>query len=108
MPVSIEADGIGRYPRDAEAAAYFCTLEALQNVAKYAHASQVTITLSCPDGCQLTFTITDDGAGFDTTTAPRVLACRAWPTGWTRWAAHSTPLPPGRRHHRDRQTTWGA
>jgi signal transduction histidine kinase len=69
VPVSIEADGIRRYPRDAEAAVYFCALEALQNVAKYAHASQVTITLSCPDDCQLTFTITDDGTGFDTTTA---------------------------------------
>jgi signal transduction histidine kinase len=68
LPVSIEADGIGRYPRDAEAAVYFCTLEALQNVAKYAHASRVTITVSCPEG-HLTFTITDDGTGFDTTTA---------------------------------------
>jgi signal transduction histidine kinase len=46
---------------------YFCTLEALQNVAKYAQASRVTITLSCPEG-HLTFTITDDGAGFDTAT----------------------------------------
>ncbi len=68
VPVSIEADGIRRYPRDAEAAVYFCTLEALQNVAKYAHASRVTITLSCPED-HLTFTITDDGTGFDTATA---------------------------------------
>jgi signal transduction histidine kinase len=69
LPVSIEADGIGRYPRDAEAAVYFCALEALQNVAKYARASRAAITLSCPDDCQLTFAITDDGTGFDTTTA---------------------------------------
>jgi signal transduction histidine kinase len=68
LPVGIEADGIGRYPPDAEAAVYFCTLEALQNVAKYARASQATVALSCPDG-HLEFTITDDGAGFDTTTA---------------------------------------
>jgi signal transduction histidine kinase len=68
LAVSIETDGIGRYPRDAEAAVYFCTLEALQNVAKYAHASQVTITVSCPEG-HLTVTITDDGTGFDTATA---------------------------------------
>ncbi len=68
MPVSIEADAVGRYPRDAAAAVYFCTLEALQNIAKYAHASQVTITLSCPDD-YLTFTVIDDGTGFDTTTA---------------------------------------
>ena len=40
LPVEIDADGIGRYPQDAEAAVYFCTLEALQNVTS-AH-SQVT------------------------------------------------------------------
>jgi signal transduction histidine kinase len=64
LPVRIEADGIGRYPREAEAAAYFCILEALQNVAKYAHASRATIALSCPDG-HLGFTVTDNGDGFD-------------------------------------------
>lgn len=68
LPVSVEADGIGRYPRDAEAAVYFCTLEALQNVAKYARAAGVAIRLSCADD-RLTFTITDDGSGFDTATA---------------------------------------
>jgi signal transduction histidine kinase len=70
LPVMIQADGIGRYPRDAEAAVYFCTLEALQNVAKYARASRATVALSCPDG-HLEFSITDDGAGFDTTKATR-------------------------------------
>src|SRR6266567_4687906 len=34
LPVQVETDGIGRYPRDAEAAVYFCILEALQNTAK--------------------------------------------------------------------------
>jgi hypothetical protein len=38
VPVLIESVGIGRYSRDAEAAVYFCVLEALQNVAKYAGA----------------------------------------------------------------------
>ncbi len=65
LPVLIEADGIGRYPRDAEAAVYFCICEALQNVAKYARASRATIALSCPGG-HLEFSVTDDGAGFDT------------------------------------------
>ena len=36
LPVHVDADGIGRYPQDTEAALYFCTLEALQNVQKYA------------------------------------------------------------------------
>src|SRR5205823_14575529 len=67
IPVQIEADGMGRYPRETEATVYFCILEALQNVAKYARASQVTVALACRDG-HLEFTVADDGAGFDTTT----------------------------------------
>src|SRR5262245_1451577 len=66
LPVQLDADGIGRYPREAEAAVYFCILEALQNTAKYAHASQATVALSCPGG-DLRFTVADDGTGFDTT-----------------------------------------
>jgi signal transduction histidine kinase len=65
LSVLIEADRVGRYPRDAEAAVYFCILEALQNVAKYARASRAAVALACPDG-HLEFTVTDDGAGFDT------------------------------------------
>jgi len=68
LPVEVDADGIGRYPREAEATAYFCILEALQNVAKYAQASRAIIALSCPDG-HLGFTVTDDGDGFDTAKA---------------------------------------
>jgi signal transduction histidine kinase len=68
LPVQVEADGIGRYPRDAEAAVYFCILEALQNTAKYARASQAAVALSCP-GSHLEFTVSDDGTGFDTAKA---------------------------------------
>ncbi len=68
LPVLVEADGIGRYPRDAEAAVYFCILEALQNTAKYARASRAAVALSCP-GSHLEFTVTDDGTGFDTVKA---------------------------------------
>ncbi len=60
------ADGIARYPQDLEAAVYFCTLEALQNTAKYADATSVTVRLAERDG-QLTFDVTDDGSGFDPT-----------------------------------------
>ena len=31
VPITIEADGIGRYPQDTESALYFCVLEAMQN-----------------------------------------------------------------------------
>jgi signal transduction histidine kinase len=65
LPVEIEADGVGRFPQDTEAAVYFCTLEALQNIAKYAEASRATVGLSCSGG-SLRFTVTDDGTGFDT------------------------------------------
>ena len=64
VPTSVEGDGIGRFGQDVEAAVYFSCLEALQNVAKYAEASRATIALSNGDG-SLSFTVTDDGAGFD-------------------------------------------
>ena len=36
LPTGVEADGIGRYSQQIEAAVYFCCLEALQNAAKHA------------------------------------------------------------------------
>ena len=41
-----EADGVTRYPQAVESAVYFSCLEALNNVAKYAEAEHVTITLA--------------------------------------------------------------
>jgi signal transduction histidine kinase len=70
LPVEIDADGIGRYPQEVEAAVYFCCLEALQNVQKYAHASTAAIRLSAGDG-GLRFSVTDDGEGFDPRTRRR-------------------------------------
>jgi signal transduction histidine kinase len=64
LPVEIEADGLGRYAQEQEAAVYFCTLEALQNIAKYAGASKAVVRLSQQDG-HLAFGIEDDGVGFD-------------------------------------------
>jgi signal transduction histidine kinase len=64
VPVSIEADGIGRFPQEIEAAVYFCTLEALNNVAKYAEATTATVRLANGSG-QLRFEVHDDGRGFD-------------------------------------------
>ena len=70
LPVSVEASGIGRYPQDIEAAVYFCCLEALQNVQKYAEASRVSLRLAQEDGT-LEFEVEDDGKGFDPATAAR-------------------------------------
>jgi signal transduction histidine kinase len=69
VPVTVAADGTGRLPQDVEAGVYFCVLEALQNVAKYAEASSVLVRLSRDNG-DLVFTVTDDGRGFDPATTP--------------------------------------
>jgi signal transduction histidine kinase len=63
VPAVLEADQVGRYPQDAESTVYFCTLEALQNVAKHARATATTIRLSGSGGT-LEFSVSDDGAGF--------------------------------------------
>jgi signal transduction histidine kinase len=68
VPTEVHADGIGRGSRDVEAAIYFCVLEALQNVAKYAKAGRAEVRLSASDDA-LTFVVDDDGIGFDPTTA---------------------------------------
>jgi signal transduction histidine kinase len=66
LPVTLHADGVGRYPQAVEAAVYFSCLEALQNVAKYAEASEIVITLA-DQGERISFTVADDGRGFDPT-----------------------------------------
>ena len=66
VPISVRADGVGRYPPEVEAAVYFSCLEALQNVAKYAEASAASVTIAQSNG-DLTFEVEDDGRGFDTT-----------------------------------------
>jgi len=66
IPAELHCDGAGRYPRELEAAVYFCCLEALQNAAKHAGAgAKVTITLAERDRTLL-FAVADDGQGYDT------------------------------------------
>jgi signal transduction histidine kinase len=64
VPVAVKADGVGRLDRDVEAGVYFCVLEALNNVAKYARASHVDVRLWWQDG-EVVFEVSDDGVGFD-------------------------------------------
>jgi signal transduction histidine kinase len=80
LPVTVEANGIGRFSQDTEAAVYFCCLEALQNTVKYAHATQAWISLHAHNGT-LHFTVSDDGTGYD---------------------AHRTPMGSGLRNMADR------
>ncbi len=65
VPTEVRSDGIGRYPQDIESAVYFCVLEALNNVAKYAEATRAEVSLAQIDG-HLRFAVIDDGMGFDT------------------------------------------
>ena len=63
-PVPVE---VGPVPdveicRAAQSAAYYCTAEALTNVAKYAHASHASVVLSADDG-RLVVEVIDDGVG---------------------------------------------
>ena len=67
LPVTVDADDVGRYPQDVEATVYFCVLEALQNVQKYATATHATVRLRESDG-SLRFEVEDDGQGFDVAT----------------------------------------
>jgi signal transduction histidine kinase len=64
IPVTIEVIDGARYPQAIEAAVYFCCLEALNNVAKYADASRATVRIARDDGW-LRFEVEDDGRGFD-------------------------------------------
>ena len=68
-----------------EAAVYFCCLEALQNIAKYAKASSARICLQAQNET-LRFTVSDDGAGYD---------------------ARHTPLGSGQRNMADRLAALG-
>jgi signal transduction histidine kinase len=66
-PVHVDGVSIGRYPREIESTVYFCALEAMNNIAKYAEATAASVRLEQTDGI-LRFTVRDDGRGFD----PRV------------------------------------
>jgi signal transduction histidine kinase len=70
FPVRVEPNGVGRYSVEAEATVYFCVLEALQNVSKYAEATSVAVRLDDQNG-YLGFTVKDDGRGFDPATTRR-------------------------------------
>jgi signal transduction histidine kinase len=69
VPVLVEAGTIDRRPQE-QAAVCFCVLEALQNVQKYAGASQATVRLNEADGV-LRFEVDDDGCGFEVATVRR-------------------------------------
>jgi signal transduction histidine kinase len=70
LDITVTANDLGRFHQDIEAAVYFCCLEALQNIVKYAEADTAHIDLAL-DGTQLRFSVRDDGVGFDLQAAAR-------------------------------------
>ena len=62
VPVEITELPGDRLPGPVEAAAYYLVAEAITNVAKYAHASQVTVSVRRSSDC-VTVTVSDDGVG---------------------------------------------
>jgi signal transduction histidine kinase len=63
------AEAVGRYPADVEAAVYFSCTEAINNAIRHA-GPEATVTVRLADDHALSFEVSDDGAGFDTTRTP--------------------------------------
>ena len=74
--VAVEGNDLGRFPKEIETAVFYCCLEALQNASKYARASRATVSLRCVGG-EISFTVADDGDGFDMQTAKRGVGLRS-------------------------------
>lgn len=70
IPVEVTSNEPRRFSQEVEAAVYFCCLEALQNISKHAGATGASISLHI-EGQTLRFVISDDGRGFDTSTAQK-------------------------------------
>jgi signal transduction histidine kinase len=65
LPTNVEAEGVGRYPQQVEAAIYFCCLEALQNAGKHAGSDATIVVHVREEHGALVFDVCDTGAGFD-------------------------------------------
>ncbi|GAA1309789.1 hypothetical protein Psi02_41110 [Planotetraspora silvatica] len=66
LPYEVDVDLPRRFSEQVEAAVYFCCLEAIQNAGKYAGPDASIEVRIHMDGDLLRFSVSDDGAGFDT------------------------------------------
>jgi signal transduction histidine kinase len=62
VPVQLDLAVEGRLPQTAEVAAYYVVAEALTNVAKHSHASEVSVRVGV-EAANLRLSIRDDGVG---------------------------------------------
>jgi signal transduction histidine kinase len=67
--VEVEAAGVSRHPSEVEGALYFCCVEALRNAAAHGAAPHVAVRLDETEN-ELSFTVVDDGRGFDPALTP--------------------------------------
>ena len=65
LPTDVEAEELGRYTPETEAAVYFCCLEAMQNAGKHAGDGATIAVRVWENGDQLCFEVRDTGVGFD-------------------------------------------
>jgi signal transduction histidine kinase len=65
LQASVDAQGIGRFSEETEAAVYFCSVEAVQNATKHAGSDAHVLISLHQDNGDLTFEVADDGHGFD-------------------------------------------
>ncbi len=65
IPVSVDADGLGRYPEHIERNVYFCCLEALQNVVKHGGTNAKARIRLSGTSTSIVFEVEDSGVGFD-------------------------------------------
>jgi signal transduction histidine kinase len=71
IAVDVQVDGLTRHADAIETTIYFCCVECLQNAAKHAGAgASVTIRVRERAG-SVSFSVEDDGGGFDPATVPR-------------------------------------
>jgi signal transduction histidine kinase len=64
VPVALAVEGDASLPPEVQIVLYRISQEALNNVAKHARASHVSVTLSCRSN-RAVLCISDDGGGFD-------------------------------------------
>jgi signal transduction histidine kinase len=70
VPTTLECERIGRFPAEVEAAVYFCSVEALANVARHAGRHATARVELQANGSTLHLTVNDDGLGFDAAAIP--------------------------------------
>lgn len=70
IPITVQAAGVGRHPREIEATIYFCVLEAVQNAIKHANPQSILVNIGETNG-HLTFEVKDDGTGYNPDTTPK-------------------------------------